>query len=115
MAGTILVAEDDALSRKNICRVLAEEGYQVHPAADGQEAIAALDRTDFDVVLTDIQMPGADGLAVLRHVRTVAPQTFVTMMTAYASVDTAGTAVQLGGHGYLLQPILLVEPFGEDA
>ena len=106
MAGTILVAEDDALSRKNICRVLGEEGYQVHPAADGQEAIAALDRIDFDLVLTDIQMPAADGLAVLRHVRAVAPQTFVTMMTAYASVDTAVTALRLGAHDYLLKPIL---------
>lgn len=106
MAGTILVAEDEALSRKNICRVLAEEGYQVHQAADGKEALAALDLIDFDLVLTDIQMPAADGLAVLRRVREVAPQTFVTMMTAYASVDTAVTALQLGAHDYLLKPII---------
>ncbi len=106
MAGTILVAEDEALPRKNICRVLAEEGYQVHQAADGKEAIEAIDKMDFDLVLTDIQMPGADGLAVLKHVREVAPQTLVTIMTAYASVDTAVTALQLGAQDYLLKPIV---------
>lgn len=107
MIGTILVAEDEALSRKNICRVLAEEGYQVHQAADGKEAMIAIDRTDFDLVLTDIQMPEADGLAVLKHVREVAPQTFVVIMTAYASVDTAVAALQLGAQDYLLKPIVL--------
>src|SRR5262249_6721318 len=106
MDGTILVAEDEALPRKNICRVLAEEGYQVHQAADGKEAIEAVDKMDFDLVLTDIQMPGADGLAVLKHVREVAPQTFVTIMTAYASVDTVVTALQLGAQDYLLKPIV---------
>ncbi len=106
MAGTILVAEDEALPRKNICRVLAEEGYQVYQAADGKEAIEAIDKMDFDLVLTDIQMPGADGLVVLKHVREVAPQTFVTIMTAYASVDTAVTALQLGAQDYLLKPIV---------
>src|SRR5215510_4726695 len=106
MAGTILIAEDEALSRKNICQVLAQEGYQVHQAADGKEAIEAVDTMDFDLVLTDIQMPGADGLAVLKHVREVAPQTFVTIMTAYASVDTAVAALQLGAQDYLLKPIV---------
>jgi DNA-binding NtrC family response regulator len=106
MAGTILIAEDEALPRKNICRVLAEEGYQVHQVADGKEAIEAIDKMDFDLVLTDIQMPRADGLAVLKHVREVAPQTLVTIMTAYASVDTAVTALQLGAQDYLLKPIV---------
>jgi two-component system response regulator PilR (NtrC family) len=106
MAGTILIAEDEALPRKNICRVLTEEGYRVYQAADGQEAIAAIDKMDFDLVLADIQMPGADGPAVLKHVREVAPQTFVTIMTAYASVDTAVTALQLGAQDYLLKPIV---------
>jgi len=106
MAGTILIAEDEALPRKNICRVLAEEGYQVYQAADGKEAIEAVDKMDFDLVLTDIQMPGADGLVVLKHVREVAPQTLVTIMTAYASVDTAVTALQLGAQDYLLKPIV---------
>lgn len=106
MTGTILVAEDETIPRKNICRVLDEEGYRVHEVTDGQAALAAIDGHDFDLVLTDLRMPGADGLAVLEHVREVAPQTFVAIMTAHASVDTAVAALQLGAQDYLLKPIV---------
>jgi len=106
MRGTILVAEDEALSRKNICRVLQEEGYQVHEAVDGRAALETIDKSDFDVVLTDLQMPGADGLAVLQRAREIAPQTFVLIMTAFATVDTAVAALQLGAQEYLLKPII---------
>jgi len=106
MKGTILVAEDEALSRKNLCRVLQEEGYQVHEGVDGRAALEVIDKIDFDVVLTDLQMPGADGLAVLKRVREVAPQTFVLIMTAFATVDTSVAALQLGAQDYLLKPIV---------
>ena len=107
MIGTILIAEDETLSRKNICRVLQQEGYQVHEVVDGNEALAAIDKIDFDVVLTDIKMPGTDGLTVLKRVREVSPQTFALIMTAFASVDTAVKALQLGAQDYLLKPIVL--------
>src|SRR5262245_4623558 len=106
MKGTILVAEDEALSRKNLCRVLQEEGYQVHEAVDGRAALEVIDKVDFDVVLTDLQMPGADGLAVLKRVRELAPQTFVLIMTAFATVDTSVAALQLGAQDYLLKPLV---------
>lgn len=106
MKETILVAEDDPLSRKNVCRVLQEEGYQVHEASDGQSALKTLEDNDFDLVLTDLQMPGADGLTILKRVREVAPQTFVLIMTAFATVDTAVAALQLGAQDYLLKPIV---------
>ncbi len=106
MTGTILVVEDETIPRKNICRVLHEEGYRVHEVADGQAALVAIDERDFDLVLTDLRIPGADGLDVLQHVRDVAPQTFVAIMTAHASVDTAVAALQLGAQDYLLKPIM---------
>jgi two-component system response regulator PilR (NtrC family) len=106
MKEMILVAEDDPLSRKNVCRVLQEEGYQIHEVSDGQSALRALDANDFDLVLTDLQMPGADGLTVLKRVREAAPQTFVLIMTAFATVDTAVAALQLGAQDYLLKPIV---------
>jgi two-component system response regulator PilR (NtrC family) len=65
-----------------------------------------IDTIDFDVVLTDLQMPGADGLAVLKRAREVAPQTFVLLMTAFATVDTSVAALQLGAQDYLLKPIV---------
>lgn len=107
MQGNILVAEDELLPRKNICRVLEEEGYQVHEAADGAAAIELIDRNDFDLVLLDLRMPGADGMAVLQHVRKISPQTLVVVMTAYASLETSVEALRLGAQDYILKPIVL--------
>src|SRR3989338_1648355 len=89
MTGTILVAEDQEVARQSLCELLREEGYQVHEAVDGTTAVRLVNELDLDLVLTDLMMPGADGLAVLKHVREVSPQTLVIIMTAHASVDTA--------------------------
>lgn len=105
--GTILVAEDEAFARQGIVELLQDEGYLVYPAADGTAALQLLDEVDVDVVLTDLRMPGADGVAVLRKVRDVCPQTMVLLMTAYASVETVVEALRLGAQDYLLKPIVL--------
>jgi two-component system response regulator PilR (NtrC family) len=107
MQGSILVAEDEVLPRKNICRVLEEEGYQVYEAEDGTAAIEAIDKNDFDLVLADLKMPGADGMTVLQHVRRISPQTLVVVMTAYASLETSVEALRLGAQDYILKPIVL--------
>lgn len=105
--GTILVADDEAFARQGIVELLQDEGYLVYPAADGTAALQLLDEVDVDVVLTDLRMPGADGVAVLRKVRDVCPQTMVLLMTAYASVETVVEALRLGAQDYLLKPIVL--------
>ena len=87
--GTILVVEDQESARESLVELLRGEGYDVHEAADGQEGISKINQLDVDVVLTDLMMPGADGLTVLKHVREVSPQTLVVLMTAHASVETA--------------------------
>ena len=107
MQGNILVAEDELLPRKNICRVLEDEGYQVHEAADGSAAIEAVDKNDLDLILLDLKMPGADGMTVLKHVRQASPQTLVLIMTAYASIETSVEALRLGAQDYILKPIVL--------
>ena len=104
--GTILIAEDEAAVRESLAEVLRDEGYQVTTAADGTSALAVLDTQDFDLVLTDLRMPGADGLAILRHVREVSPQTLVLLMTAHATVETAVEALQRGVQDYLLKPLI---------
>ena len=107
MQGNILVAEDELLPRKNISRVLEDEGYQVHEAADGSAAIEAVDKNDLDLILLDLKMPGADGMTVLKHVRQASPQTLVLIMTAYASIETSVEALRLGAQDYILKPIVL--------
>jgi two-component system, NtrC family, response regulator len=105
--GTILVADDEALARQSIAEALQEEGYQVYQAADGTAALKLLDGVEVDLVLSDLKMPGANGLEVLKKVRETDPQTMVILMTAYASVETVVAALRLGAQDYLLKPLLL--------
>jgi DNA-binding NtrC family response regulator len=112
-AGRILLADDENTSRETLAEVLREEGYEVDTAADGLEALAALGDKTYDVVITDLRMPGADGLAVLRRVREIAPQTLVLLITAYASVETAVEALRRGAHDYILKPLILEDVLGK--
>jgi two-component system response regulator PilR (NtrC family) len=104
--GSVLVAEDETAIRESLTEVLRDEGYAVTPTADGAAAIAALDQQEFDLVISDLRMPGADGLTVLSHTREVAPQTLVLLMTAHATVETAIEALQRGAQDYLLKPLV---------
>ena len=106
MTGTILGVEDQESARESLVDLLKGEGFEVHAAADGKAGIALVDQYDLDLVLTDLAMPGADGIAVLRHIRDVSPQTLVILMTAHASVDTAVEAIRLGAQDYLLKPLI---------
>ncbi len=104
--GTVLVAEDEEGVRDSLAQVLGEEGYTVVAVADGSAALAAIDAQEFDIILSDLRMPGADGLTVLRHAREVAPQTVVLLMTAHATVESAVEALRVGAQDYLLKPVL---------
>jgi DNA-binding NtrC family response regulator len=106
LRGPILVVEDQDSARESLVDLLKGEGFEVHAAADGKAGIALVDQYDLDLVLTDLAMPGADGIAVLRHIRDVSPQTLVILMTAHATVDTAVEAIHLGAQDYLLKPLI---------
>jgi DNA-binding NtrC family response regulator len=113
MSWTILVVEDEAIPRKNVCRVLRDEGYEVREAADGKAAIGLLEAADCDLVLTDLKMPELGGMAVLRYVREHLPQTFVVLMTAHASVETAIEALRSGAQDYILKPLIFEDILGK--
>src|SRR6266581_9719900 len=106
MPEAILVADDEPGVRESLAEVLRDAGYAVQTAADGAAALAALERDDFGVVITDLRMPGADGLAVLRRAREISPQTLVVVMTAHGSVETAVEALRAGATDYLLKPVV---------
>jgi DNA-binding NtrC family response regulator len=100
----ILVVEDEKIHRITLADLLGKEGHAVTACADGDDACAQV-RTDvFDVVLTDLRLPGCGGLDVLREVRSRTPATIVIMMTAYGTVDTAVEALKLGAYDYLVKP-----------
>jgi len=104
--GSILVADDDPAVRESLAEVLREEGYGVVAVGDGKAAIEALDAREFDIVLTDLRMPGADGMEVVRHAREIAPQALVVVITAHATVETAVEALRCGAQDYLLKPVI---------
>ncbi|HEX5606612.1 MAG TPA: response regulator, partial [Candidatus Binatia bacterium] len=107
--GSILVAEDQESARESLVELFKDEGYDVYEAPDGNAAISMIDKLDLDLVLTDLMMPGADGIAVMKHVRDVSPQTLVMIMSAHATVETAIQAIRLGAQDYLLKPLIFDE------
>ncbi|MEZ4318165.1 MAG: sigma-54 dependent transcriptional regulator [Myxococcota bacterium] len=107
MNDPILVVDDEAVLRNNLARYLRLQGYEVETAGSGEEALAALESTTFRLVLTDLRMPGMDGLALIRHLQTEHPDALTVLMTAYASVDSAVEALRVGASDYLLKPIAL--------
>src|SRR5262249_34511807 len=78
-------------------------------AGAAEEALALAQQTRFDLALCDIQLPGIDGVELLDRLLKVSPDTFVILITAYGTVETAVAAFQRGAHDYLMKPILLDE------
>ncbi|HYG66120.1 MAG TPA: sigma-54 dependent transcriptional regulator, partial [Anaeromyxobacteraceae bacterium] len=99
----VLVVDDKENMLKLLDRILGER-YDLTTASDGAAALERLAREPFDVVLTDIRMPGADGFAVLRAARAASPPPEVILMTAYAAVQDAVEAMRLGAYDYLQKP-----------
>ncbi|TCI05375.1 sigma-54-dependent Fis family transcriptional regulator [Corallincola luteus] len=105
MADTkVLVVEDDAGLREALVDTLMISGYQVTEVDCGEAALLQLSRGKFDIVVSDVQMPGMSGLQLLRSIRSKLPQLPVLMMTAYATVDAAVAAMREGANDYLAKP-----------
>lgn len=100
----ILVVEDEANVRE-FCRLLLRREYEVAVAEHGLAAIAILQQQPFDLVLTDLQMPHMDGIALIRHLRSHHLATDVVVMTANATVETAREALKLGALDYIAKPV----------
>ncbi len=101
----ILVADDEPGLREFISDSLELDEHTVVPAKDGREAAKLLDERGFDLVLTDLKMPGLDGMGLLRKVRAEQPEVEVIMITAHGTVDNAVEAMKLGAFEYLQKPI----------
>ncbi len=100
----ILVVDDEVAIRESLKDWLMEDGYSVALAVDGENAIAMVQESQYDVILLDLKMPGIDGLETMRRIKEISPDSEVLMMTAYASVDTAVQAMKEGAFDYLVKP-----------
>jgi DNA-binding NtrC family response regulator len=103
----ILVAEDDAEMLELLSRVLREEGFRVLTASDGHQALARIEEGDFDLVLSDVRMPGPDGMEVLRRAMASRLHQPVILMTAFGSISSAVEAMRAGAFHYLTKPFNL--------
>ena len=101
--GQILVVDDKETMLSLVAKILADQ-HDVTSAADGRQALDLIAAREFDVVLTDVRMPGADGFEVVRAVKRRWPATEVVMMTAFASIESAVEAIKLGAYDYLQKP-----------
>ena len=93
---SILVVDDEPAIQDILTWSLAAEGYNVATAASGEEALSRFAEQDFDVIVTDIVMPGLNGLELLERSRVLNPRASVIVMTAYAALETAITALRRG-------------------
>jgi DNA-binding NtrC family response regulator len=105
--GKILVVDDEANARNALAELLDDAGYSVSTAADGRTALLQIEQVDPDVVLTDLKMPGMDGLSLIESGRPMSPHATFIVMTAFGTIDTAVQAIKLGAESYLTKPLEL--------
>jgi DNA-binding NtrC family response regulator len=103
--GRILIVDDESNARAALSEILREDGYATETAADGFKALGKIDEFDPDVILTDLKMPGLDGIAFMEKARAAAPGTVFVVMTAFGTVSSAVDAVKKGAENYLLKPL----------
>lgn len=106
---SILIVDDEENARMGLSELLAQEGYGVDAVADGNDALEYLSRKNASLVITDIRMPGMDGMSFLRELNRRFPETDVIMMTAYGGVESYLEAMNLGAFEYINKPIRLDE------
>lgn len=104
MTYTILIVDDERSIRVGLKGLLTKEGYEVAVAESGDAALRLLETQSVDLALTDLRMPGMDGLSLLRQLKARCPDTVVMMMTAYGSEKIAVEAMKAGAHDYIVKP-----------
>ncbi len=100
----ILVVDDEANVRLLLAGEISDRGHEVAAVSDSAEAMEEMGQANFDVVLTDIRMPGMDGLGLTEWIERTRPDTKVIVMTGYGSLEIAATAVRLGAFDFLMKP-----------
>jgi len=105
----ILVVDDEEQMRDLLAKVLERKGYEVSVCGDGAEALTLLEREPADLVITDVRMPGLNGMEALRAVKELNPEIVVLIMTAFGSIDQAVQAVKEGAYDYINKPFKIDE------
>ncbi|MGZ3476072.1 MAG: sigma-54-dependent transcriptional regulator, partial [Polyangiales bacterium] len=103
--GRVLIVDDEANARTALSEILRDEGFATETAADGFKALGKIDEFHPEVILTDLKMPGLDGIGLMEKAKEVAPDAAVIVMTAYGTIGSAVDAVKRGAENYLTKPL----------
>lgn len=101
----VLVIDDDAVVGRSFDRVLSDKGYAVDTALSGEQALKDIEAHDYDVVFTDIRMPGMDGLEVTERIKARCPWTPIVVITGYGTEENEAKASVLGVSGFVRKPL----------
>ncbi len=106
MSKSILVVDDSNAIRQSVGFILEQAGYQIVPAVDGADAVPKLESQSFDLVLTDVNMPNMDGIALTKHIRQSARNKFVPilMLTTESQADMMKEGKEAGATGWIVKP-----------
>lgn len=100
----ILIVDDEEIMRSFLLDVFVDEGYELDSASNGEEALEKISRNFYQLIITDIRMPGVDGTEVLKKAKEVNPQTEVIIITGYASPQIKQKCQRLGAAYYIAKP-----------
>ena len=103
----LLLVDDEVPFTANLLKLLSRRGYDVSAVYDGDSALRIVQEHEFDVVILDQNMPGKDGITVLRELKKKKPHMEVVILTGYGSIDTALNGFELGAYDYVTKPIQL--------
>src|SRR5512145_468085 len=106
MSKSILIVEDEETLRDSIKRIFTKEGYAVEAVDSAEKGLALLEAGAYDVIISDIILPGMDGIEMLTKVREQIPDQLFIVVTAYASLDTSVKALRAGAYDYIMKPII---------
>ena len=105
----VLITDDDGDLRELLTEAVSNWGYAVSVAKDGDEALRRLRMDRYDIVITDLMMPGMDGLTLLGKIKELDREILVIIITGYATIETAVKAIELGAYDYIAKPFRLDE------
>jgi DNA-binding NtrC family response regulator len=106
MSERLLIVEDEDTLRESLGRVFTREGYQVVTVNSAEPALELFEEGSFDLIITDIVLPGITGIELLKRVKDADPEQVVIIMTAYASLETAVETLRSGAYDYIVKPII---------
>lgn len=101
----VLIVDDEEVVRRSYARILSGAQCNAEAVLSGDEALQAMERRPYDVVLLDLRMPGTDGMTVLRTIKQKWPESEVVVITGFPSIEGAKESVRLGAYDYLAKPV----------